>query len=85
LNHGHEGFELCELKCHDLLPLEKPVKTLGCQTMFLPIAGLFFLAVLEFELSAFTLSHHQPSFVNSIFEIRSQELFAQAGFKLQSS
>jgi hypothetical protein len=45
-----------------------------------------FIAVLGFELRAFTLSHStSPIFVKSFFKIGSQELFAQAGFELQSS
>jgi hypothetical protein len=52
----------------------------------------FFFAILGFELMASHLldSHSTPwatlpaLFVLDIFEIGSQELFAQAGFKLQS-
>jgi hypothetical protein len=48
----------------------------------------FFLCVLVLglELRAFTLSHStNPFFVKGFFEIGSCELFAQAGFELQSS
>jgi hypothetical protein len=45
----------------------------------------FFFAVLGLELRAYTLSHStSPFFEMGFFEIRSCELFAQAGFKLQS-
>jgi hypothetical protein len=40
--------------------------------------------LLEFEFRAFSLSH-STFFVKGFFEIGSHELFAQAGFELQSS
>jgi hypothetical protein len=46
----------------------------------------FLLAVLGFELSAYTLSDFtSPFFVMSFFKIGSYELFVQVGFKLRSS
>jgi hypothetical protein len=46
----------------------------------------FFFALLGLELRAFTLSHStSPILVKSFFKIRSLKLFAQAGFKPQSS
>jgi hypothetical protein len=46
----------------------------------------FLFVVLGFELRAFILSHStSPIFVKGFFEIGSLELFAQAGFELQSS
>jgi hypothetical protein len=49
---------------------------------------LFCFAVLGFELRAYILSYStksQPFFVMGFFKIESHELFAQAGFELQSS
>jgi hypothetical protein len=52
-------------------------------------AVLFLFVVLEFELRAYNLSHPtsppHPFFVMGFFKIGSHELFAQAGFELQSS
>jgi hypothetical protein len=46
----------------------------------------FFLAVLRFELRAYTISYSaSPFFVMVSFELRSLKLFAQPGFELQSS
>jgi hypothetical protein len=49
-------------------------------------AFLFFIfAVLELELTAYTLSHFTSHFfVMGFFEIWSHKLFAQVGFKPQS-
>jgi hypothetical protein len=47
-----------------------------------PLKKNFFFVVLGLELSAYTSSHStSPFFVLDIFEIGSQELFAQAGFE----
>jgi hypothetical protein len=48
--------------------------------------GFLFLAALGLELRACTLSHSTSPFSEGFFfEIGSHKLFAQAGFKLQSS
>jgi hypothetical protein len=49
--------------------------------------GFFFsFVVLGFELRAYTLSHSTSPFLGwGFFKIGSHELFAQAGFELQSS
>jgi hypothetical protein len=45
--------------------------------------GFLFLVILWFELRAYTLSHSTSHFfVKGSLEIRSCELFAQAGFEL---
>jgi hypothetical protein len=59
------------------------------QTPFFYFLLFFFLAVLGFELSAYTLRHStSPIFCDRVFqdrEIGSHKLFAQAGFKPRSS
>jgi hypothetical protein len=46
----------------------------------------FFFSVLGLELRAYTLSHStSPFFTMNFFEILSRQLFAWAGFELQSS
>jgi hypothetical protein len=47
---------------------------------------LFFLAVLGFELRAYTLSHStSPMFVMGFLKTGSRKIFAQTGFEQRSS
>jgi hypothetical protein len=68
-------------------PLHVELHQDNAQASHLLFPFSFFWGVLRFELRAYTLSHSTSSyfFGLSIFEIGSQELFAQAGFEPRSS
>jgi hypothetical protein len=63
--------------------LKKPKSQVTKQYIFIYL--FIYLAVLRFKLRALTLSHSTSPFPEGFFKIGSLELFARAGFKLQSS
>jgi hypothetical protein len=64
----------------------KPILVYYITGVLYHIKELFFFKELGFELRAYTLNHStSPFFVIGFFEIGSHKLFAQDGFKPQSS